>query len=224
MGIELPSFRLEAGELLQHVSRVTYLGTPLHFGRAGANRYDAPTRDYGVLYLGMDLPTALMESVFHKHDWAQDERRTIAMAEVRSRLVRVVGLVEDLVLADLTAPGVMAGYFGLNLEQLAGRDYARTQDVSARVHALRDAEDAPQFDGVLYPSRNNYPGKAVALFDRAGDKVESLIDIELAEHVDWPEFVRAYRSVSSLPGSVSAPDAAASLRPETADRAWAHCP
>jgi hypothetical protein len=46
VGIELPSFRLEAGELLQHVSRVMYRGTPLHFGCTGANRYDAPTRDY----------------------------------------------------------------------------------------------------------------------------------------------------------------------------------
>lgn len=193
VGIELPLFRLEAGELLQHVSRVMYRGTPLHFGCTGANRYDSPAREYGVLYLGMDLPTALMESVFHKHDWAQDEQRTIALAEVLSRLVRVVGIVEHLVLADLTATGVMAGYFGLNLEQLSGRDYVHTQDVSAQVHVMRDADDVPRFDGVLYPSRNNYPGRAVALFDRARTKVEPIVDIELADHVDWPEFVRAYR-------------------------------
>lgn len=50
MSIGLPSFRIDAGTLLQHVSRVDYRGKPLHYGREGANRYDAPARDYGVLY------------------------------------------------------------------------------------------------------------------------------------------------------------------------------
>ncbi|SFW21328.1 RES domain-containing protein [Nitrosovibrio sp. Nv17] len=65
MAIALTSQRIDAGDLLQHVSRVAYRGTPLFYGRNGSNRYDAPARDYGVLYLGRDLPTALMESVFH---------------------------------------------------------------------------------------------------------------------------------------------------------------
>lgn len=66
MNRELPSFLIDAGELLQHVSRVVYRGSPLYYGRSRTNRYDDPTRAYGVLYLGRDLPTALMESVFHK--------------------------------------------------------------------------------------------------------------------------------------------------------------
>lgn len=69
-----PVFTVAAGELLQHVSRVAYRGEPLHYGRDGANRYDDPGRVYGVLYLGCDLPTALMESVFHKHQWLADHR------------------------------------------------------------------------------------------------------------------------------------------------------
>jgi hypothetical protein len=79
VGVGLPSFLIEAGELLQHVSRVVYRDTPLHFGRDGTNRYDAPTRDYGVLYLGLDLPTALMESVFHKHQWDRETERSITL-------------------------------------------------------------------------------------------------------------------------------------------------
>jgi len=38
-----------------------------------------PTGAYGVLYLGRDLPTALMESVFHKHQWLEDTKRSIAL-------------------------------------------------------------------------------------------------------------------------------------------------
>lgn len=29
---------------------------------------------YGVLYLGVDLNTAVMESVFHKHQWSRATR------------------------------------------------------------------------------------------------------------------------------------------------------
>ncbi len=192
MTVELPVFRLEAGELLQHVSRVVYRDTALHFGRDGANRYEAPARDYGVLHLGLDLSTALMESVFHKHHWDLDPKRSIALAEVQSRLVRVVGALVDLHLADLTAEGVMAACFGLNLEQMASRDYTHTQRVSAQVFAMVGADDVPLFDGVLYPSRNNYPGRAVALFDRAGRKLEVVEDIDLVDHVDWPRFVEQY--------------------------------
>ncbi|MGI4855618.1 MAG: hypothetical protein ACRYHA_01580 [Janthinobacterium lividum] len=50
MSIALQSFAIDAGELLQHVSRVGYRGEPLYYGRDGINRYDAPMRDYGVLY------------------------------------------------------------------------------------------------------------------------------------------------------------------------------
>lgn len=85
MSIELPPFRINVGTLLQHVSRVAYRGQALYYGRDGTNRYDAPARDYGVLYLGSDLSTALMESIFHKHQWDKDTKRSVALAEVRSR-------------------------------------------------------------------------------------------------------------------------------------------
>lgn len=180
-------------ELLQHVSRVVYRGQPLYYGREGTNRYDAPARDYGVLYLGRNLATALMESVFHKHRWDRDTVRSIALAEVQSRLVRAVGVLVELRLADLTAEGVMAGYFGLNLEQLASRDYTHTQQVSAQIHAMDDADRVPLFDGVVYPSRNNFPAASIALFEGADKKVKVFEDIDLPDHVDWPRFVVDYR-------------------------------
>lgn len=85
MGIELPSLFIGAGELLQHVSRMTYRGQPPHYGREGTNRYDAPARDYGVLYPGRNLATALMESVFHKHRWDRDTVRSIAEGQYCAR-------------------------------------------------------------------------------------------------------------------------------------------
>jgi hypothetical protein len=58
-----------------------------------------------VLYLGRDLPIALMESVFHNHQWLADTKRSIALKEVQGRLVGAVGVPDDVRLADLTAEG-----------------------------------------------------------------------------------------------------------------------
>jgi hypothetical protein len=129
MNRDLPSFQIDADELLQHVSRVVYRSRPLYYGHNGTNRYDDPARTYGVLYLGRDLPTARMESVIHKHQWLAGAKRSIALKEVRSPLVRALGVLDDVRLADLTAEGVMAGYFGMNLEQLTEmRDKLRPSD------------------------------------------------------------------------------------------------
>jgi hypothetical protein len=148
-----------------------------------------------VLYLGSDLPTALMESVFHQHRWHTGRKRLITQTEVGRRIVRAVGTVQPLSLADLTAPGVMASQFGLNLSQLASRRYQHTQRIAATVHALTDALGVPLFDGLLYPSRNNHPASCIALFERARPKVALIDDIDLCDHIDWPAFVSSYRII-----------------------------
>src|SRR3546814_12282509 len=127
-----------------------------------------------------------MESVFHKHQWLADTQRSIALKEVQARMVRAVGVLDDVLLADLTAPGVMAGHFGLNLEQLASRDYTHTQQVSAQVHAMLGDDSAPLFAGVLYPSRNNYPATSIALFERPGAQITVFEDTHLVAPVDRP--------------------------------------
>lgn len=185
----IPAATIAAGELLQHVSRCAYRGTGLYFGQDAVHRFDAPDGGYGVLYLGFDLPTALLESVFHQHQWHRRSRRTVSAAEVDARMVRAVGVLDPLVLADLTAPGVMARQFGLNLSQLSSRRYAHTQRISKTVHDLADADGVPVFDGLLYPSRNNYPAKCAAIFARSAARLACIDDIDLADHADWPQFV-----------------------------------
>ena len=192
---DVPSRIIPAGELLQHVSRSAYRGTALHFGRSGGNRYDDPALRFGTLYVGFDLPTALMESVFRQHRWSRRAKRVITRTEVYSRMVRAIGVLEPLSLADLTAPGVMASQFGLNLAQLASRRYAHTQRIAALVHELAEPDGAHRFDGVLYPSRNNHPAACAALFDRAAEKLSLVDDIALRDHVDWPSFLSNYQVV-----------------------------
>lgn len=45
MSIQSPSPVIEAGTLLQHVSRAAYRGSPLYFGSDGTNRYNESARD-----------------------------------------------------------------------------------------------------------------------------------------------------------------------------------
>jgi hypothetical protein len=192
---DLPRHRIAPGSLLHHASRTTYRGGPLYFGNAGANRYDDPRLAYGVLYLAFDLATVLMESVFHRHRWNAKTRRTIARSEVDRRMIRMVGATSTVILADLTAPNVMAARFGLNQSQLASRRYIHTKRISAEVHASQDAAGTPLFDGILYPSHNNLPAKCIALFDRANTKVFVVDDVDLDAHAHWPAFTVAYRVV-----------------------------
>jgi hypothetical protein len=191
VNLAIPIYPVPAGTLLQHVSRMQYSGSPLYYGNGGECRYDDPSLGYGVLYLGFDLETALMESVFHQHKWISG-RRAITTTEVAQRLVRAVGVLQDMRLADLTAPNVMASTLGLNLHQLTSRRYTHTQKVSATVHNNK-APDGRPYDGILFPSRNNFPGKCVALFSRSHNLVCVEKDIPLARHRDWPEFLRKYQ-------------------------------
>lgn len=179
--------------LLQHVSWKPYLGKPLFYGRGAASRYGASDNSYGVLYLAHDLSTALMESVFHKHQWHKVKRRTVSQVEVDQRLVRFVEVTADLRLADLTAPNVVASQFGMNLAQLTSRRYAALQAISKSIHGLSAASGQPSFDGINYPSRNNPSASCIALFDRASHKVSVALDADLTRHRDWPPFVSAFR-------------------------------
>lgn len=192
---DVPARIIPAGELLQHVSRAAYHGSPLHFGHSGAHRYDDPARAYGTLYAGFDLSTALLESVFHQHRWSQRAKRVITRTEVFARIVRVIGVLESLSLADLTTPGVMASQLGLNLSQLVDRRYIHTQRLSAYLHAQIGPGGTHRFDGVLYPSRNNHPALCTVLFDRAAAKVAVVEDIAPRDHIDWPSFISAYKIV-----------------------------
>ncbi len=193
MASSIPLKTVPAGELLQHLSRTEYRDEDLYFGRDGVHRYDARDGRFGMLYLAQDLPTALMESMFHNHRWHMQKRRSVALAEVQSRMVRVVGVLKDLQLADLTAPGVLVQQLGMNLEMLARRRYAATQRLSTTLHDMVDGLGKPLCDGLLYPSRNNFPATCIALFDRARRKVRVKGDIDLIDHAQWSSFVSGYR-------------------------------
>jgi hypothetical protein len=180
--------RIPAGTFLQHISREKNRGDPLYYGKDAVNRFDDPAGAFGVLYLVYDLATGLMETVFHDHRWDRAvSQRSIATAELESRMVRVVKVRDDLDLCDLASSGAAVKGFGQNAAQLSTRRYAGTQALSAAIAQIVGSNKKP-YDGILYPSRNNPGSVCVALFERAEAKVKVVDDIRLDDHRDWPSF------------------------------------
>ncbi len=136
-----------------------------YFGRRGVYRFDDPKRVYGTCYCGLDLDTAVAESLLH------DELPDNGVFELAEALVSRQFLVrfaqsapEDaLILADLT---------GHSLKRLGGDNsissehpYDMTQRWSAAVHA-----HPAGVDGMVFVSRQLNTKRAVAIFDRASSK------------------------------------------------------
>jgi hypothetical protein len=149
-----------------------------HFGRSGANRFDDPAKRigtrYGVCYFGLDLHTALAETVLHdempsrgqfhvsRADFQARTLVTFATATRRSSGTRHA--LNPLRLADLT---------GAALKRLGGNGalstitpYDTPQAWSRAVH-----HHPTQVDGIVYVSRHLNDRLAVAVFDRAAKKL-----------------------------------------------------
>lgn len=105
----------------------------------------------------------------------------------------MIGVRSAIVVADLTREEVMAACLGVDLETLVSRDYCYTQQLSQQIHRLAGTDGRWCFDGICYPSRNNYPADCIALFDRASKCLSVERDIALAQHADWPRFVDIYK-------------------------------
>lgn len=128
---------------------------PLHFGSAGDNRFDAPTGEYGILYLGSDPHCAFIET--YGRSTGINVVTTKALAE---RCLSRVEAARPLVLVDLTGPGLAR--LGAD-ERLCSGEHALAQKWAL---ALWDHPARP--DGLYYRARHDPSRFCVALFDRVG--------------------------------------------------------
>jgi hypothetical protein len=127
---------------------------PLHFGSSGFNRFDAPSGQYGALYVAADAYAAFIETFGRELG-----RRRIEAAQVASRALARVDQIRPLRLVDLTGPG-------LSLIGADSRLAAASYDLSQR-WALALYEHPDQPDGLLYRSRHDPSRLCAAIFDRA---------------------------------------------------------
>ncbi|NVH74135.1 RES domain-containing protein [Paraburkholderia sp. JPY432] len=152
----LPVVTLKAKRLVRISS---YCSGEPHFGKTATHRFDDPKKEYGTSYFGLNLATAVAESLLHDLE-PVGTRYRIAADEVKRRFIHTFDG-EDLTLADLTGQsmnvlGAHAGLFGT-------AKYSIPMRWSRAIHA-----HPADVDGILYVSRMMAPHLAVVLFDRGG--------------------------------------------------------
>jgi hypothetical protein len=163
-----PPARLEAMHLLiRRVSRAWWRIHPkkrdaIFFGRTAENRFDAPSGEFGVLYVGGDAHAAFIETFGH------ETARTpfVTEEELRRRAVSIVRAKRELRLVDLRGEGLAR--MGADVELTGGSDY----ELSRRwARAIHDHRRKP--DGILYRARHDPSRVNAAVFDRADGAISA---------------------------------------------------
>jgi hypothetical protein len=131
----------------------------LWFGQRDArSRWDDPSGEFGVLYLGRSPVGAFAETLLRA-----PEDRDVVWSHVAQRRTATFRVVEPLQLMKLHGEGL--AWFEVTAADIAEGDYAVTQRISSRVNG-----DVP-VDGIQYRSRFDNDELCVALFDRAEAKI-----------------------------------------------------
>ena len=139
----------------------TALG-PLHFGKSGSNRFDAPAGEFGVLYLARHEAGAFVETFGHATGI-----RVLDTTELATRALSRVEASRPLRLIDLRGKGLAR--LGADAELLSG-DYGLSQ---AWALALYNHPTAA--DGIVYRARHDPDQFCAALFDRASSVVTATL-------------------------------------------------
>lgn len=143
---------------------------PLHYSRTGANRFDAPNKDYGVCYLGLSARAAFAETFLRR-----PSETLIDWVDVTARAVTTLRVVDTLRPARLYGPGLSR--MGATAAVTHGPHHA-AQAWSA---AMRAHSDRP--DGVAYRARHDDDERCLALFERRKSPFELVSTTPLADNL-----------------------------------------
>jgi hypothetical protein len=166
MALRPPPFDLERRKLslvrvpktVFRISRLEH-SNPFFWSRRGLWRFDTPEGRFGILYIGEDLETALLE-VFGD-SWLNS--RVLSVAELRLYEVQAFEANAELRVADLT--GKNLNRLGTDASLFASTDYLLTQEWSRQLMIHPQARD-----GIRYHSRKNPKKFDYALYDTDGAK------------------------------------------------------
>ncbi|MFN6997221.1 MAG: RES family NAD+ phosphorylase [Aquincola tertiaricarbonis] len=132
------------------------------------SRFDGPVGVFGTTYAAQELEVAFCESIIHESAWFEGGQYNIPHADLHSRhIVRLKRQAKPMLkLADVTGNALKK--LGLNNDISAGDDYTVPQ---AWARAIYD--QATDWDGIWYVSRQSNGGRAAAIFDRSGAQKSS---------------------------------------------------
>jgi hypothetical protein len=132
--------------------------TPIHFGKAQRNRFDAPGGAFGVMYVAESTEGAFAETIAPGHRLAR-----LDPAELTERRLALVHSRRPLLFADISGPGLLR--LGADARLGAG-SYRMAQRWSASIHA-----HPARVDGIRYRSRNDPECVSAALFQRCAGEL-----------------------------------------------------
>ena len=155
---DLPIETIAAGARLVRIHR-SDVG-PLFFGSTGGNRFDDPTRIYGVCYLAATLEGAFAETCLRAVG-----ARFVALAFLEERSFSGIEVTAPLRLVSVHGPGL--AQIGATGAVTSG-PHAVAQQWSRAIH---DHPTAP--DGIAYRSNHDNGELCVALFERAGARLRA---------------------------------------------------
>ncbi len=125
----------------------------LYFGCSGTNRFDAPQREYGILYVGIDEYGPFIESFGRVHG-----KRGVELSLLKTKNLSRIESDRALNLVDMTGKGLVL--LGADA-RLASGDYRVAQRWA---QALWQHPSQP--DGLIYHSRHDDERVCGAIFDR----------------------------------------------------------
>lgn len=136
---------------------------PIHYGKTGRFRFDAPDGSYGVLYAGVDPYSAFIESLVKNA-----ENRAITTSALKGTALAQLKASRPLRLIDLSPSGALVRIGADSRIFSADRNVAQLWS-----KAFHDHPVCP--DGIMYPSRLDPARQSVALF---GDRELRLIELD----------------------------------------------
>jgi hypothetical protein len=139
----------------------------LFFGRKAVWRFDAPGREYGVLYAAEDAHCAFVETFGH----ATGGVPLVSEDLLRRKSLATIEPARALRLVDLTAQGLAR--LGAD-NRLCTGDYRLSQRWSKALHGHPKAPD-----GICYRSRHDPSKLCAAIFERAGKLLRVTADLDL---------------------------------------------
>jgi len=129
------------------------------------NRFNAPSGEYGTVYLGRD-PACCFVETFGRLDSAMSTTvRSVSRTQLLDACLSEIIQTRQLHLVDLTGPG-------LRRLDADSRLFAGEHPV-ARQWGLALWGHPSQPDGILFPARHDPSCASAALFDRAQDAVRA---------------------------------------------------
>jgi hypothetical protein len=131
---------------------------PLYFGRYPRGRFNAPTGEFGVLYLATDPFGAFVETYGQATGV-----RAITQTELSRRSLGRIVTERPLALADLTGAGLAR--IGADARLCTGdHEISRRWALALWAHPAR-------IDGLVYRARHDPDCWSIAVFDRAADAI-----------------------------------------------------